>query len=395
LAVYARGVLEGQVDPAKEPPPGDVPLFVYDEEGDLIYSNRGLGRRIELRDRVLIQDQGRVMGSYAARGLQFAEDTANQSFVSSLSVAFWVGIPASLIVAVLFAAYFAMRLSRPASRVAAGLDRITAGDLESTIPETGTAEIARIARSANRMQRELSQEREIRKRWAQDVAHDLRTPIAALKAQFEAMQDGVLDATPERLGRTLGEINRIEDLVTGLEELTRLESPEMQLQREQIPVEALLTEAAEMIRPVALGKEAVVAIEAGLAELDADRGLLSRALSNFLSNAVRHVEQGGSITLFARRQDNAAVLGVHNTGEPIPANEIDRVVERLYRGDQARASVGSGLGLTIARQIAELHDGELKIVSDAGRGTSVALYLPVTRGQTKSSRRAEGGEESP
>ncbi len=110
----------------------------------------------------------------------------------------------------------------------------------------------------------------------------------------------------------------------------------------------------------------------------ADRNLIERALSNFLSNAVRHVDHGGSIELIADLINNKVSLKVLNSGEPIPAEEISKVFDRLYRGEHARNTPGSGLGLTIAKKIAELHGGEVDIVSDEKAGTSVEMVIPLT-----------------
>ncbi len=110
----------------------------------------------------------------------------------------------------------------------------------------------------------------------------------------------------------------------------------------------------------------------------ADRYLIERALSNFLSNAVRHVDRGGCIELNADLTNHGISWKVLNSGEPIPAEEINKVFDRLYRGERARNTPGSGLGLTIAKMIAELHGGEVKIESDEKVGTSVELVIPLT-----------------
>ena len=233
-----------------------------------------------------------------------------------------------------------------------------------------------IARSANRLSRQLLDEQELRRQWAEDLAHDLRTPIAALKAQFEGMKDGVLDLSPGRIAKSLREINQVEKLVLDLEELSRLESPEMVPRRRKIVLAHLFHDLGERIALALQGKSVEMTIEAQGVWVEADETLLQRALSNILSNAVRHVEEGGKIFLSAARNETV-VIRIGNTGEPIRGEELPRLYDRLYRGEKARTSPGSGLGLTIAKKIIDIHGGRIRISSIADRGTTVQIDLPV------------------
>jgi two-component system sensor histidine kinase BaeS len=388
LERYAESVLDGTVDPALQPPPADTPLFIFDAATELVFSNRGRGRWLESRNIAEIRAGGRLLGYYATggggEGERFTEDSANRRLAESLTIATSLGLPLSFILASGFALLFARRLSTPAMRVASGLDRISAGNLEENIPETGTEEIVHIARAANRLQRQLAGEREIRKQWAQDVAHDLRTPIGALKAQFEGMRDGVLPLTSERIARTYNEIERMEQLVAGLDELARLESPEMRLVAEPVDLADLLRGVAELFAPRAAERGLRIEHKAPPMRLEADPGLLHRALANFTSNAVRHAYPDSVIRLSAVQAAQDVEIAVHNTGDPIPAGERDRLFDRLYRGEYARRSAGSGLGLTIARRIAELHGGSVRVESSADGGTRFVLTLP--RGPALSAR---------
>ena len=187
---YAGAILDGRTPDG--PPPLDTPLFVYDAGRALVWSNRGRGRNVPEAEMIPLADGGVPRGYYYTGGVRFGGDAANQRLLASLRNVVGLGSMLSAAVAFLFAFYFAARLSRPARSVAAGLDRISCGNLSEPIPEAGATEIVHIARAANRMQQQLAGEREIRQQWAQDVAHDLRTPIAAIKAQLEGMRDGVL-----------------------------------------------------------------------------------------------------------------------------------------------------------------------------------------------------------
>ncbi|GAH87301.1 unnamed protein product, partial [marine sediment metagenome] len=235
---------------------------------------------------------------------------------------------------------------------------------------------------------------ELRRQWSQDIAHDLRTPISALKAQFEGMRDGVLDVSPSRIERNIREISRIEQLVADLEELMRLESPEMKLSMTEIWAQGFLDEMRERFSHEIERKNISFEGRSAVSSFTADEGLIHRAVANFISNAVRHTNRNGRITasieslnyiesppstksLAAKDGEHSIVIRVSNTGEPIPEHERERVFDRLFRGEYSRNTPGSGLGLTIAGRIAELHGGTVTIKSQEKPGTTVEMVIPM------------------
>ena len=362
--------------PAAVDVPGGVPLFVYDATGKLVFSNRGEGARRRSADQPTpIRTDGRLEGYYLAGEMRFVSDAANRRFIESLRRSLWVGLGLSLAIAAAFGLLFSRSLSAPAVRLAGALDSIARGDLSSRVAEGGAREIALIGASANRLRRQLQRERDLRRQWVQDIAHDLRTPVAALRAQFEGMRDGVLETTSERLDMVLREIGRVQEMVADLEELMRLESPEMRLSLRDVPAQALVEEARERFEHALAGKKIRFQARVEQESFRADPVLIQRALSNFLANAVRHCPEGGGVTVAVQAVMGAVSLSVANSGEPIPAGDLERVFDRLFRGEPARSSPGSGLGLTIARRIAELHGGEVRIANRED-GVLVELRLP-------------------
>ena len=129
----------------------------------------------------------------------------------------------------------------------------------------------------------------MRRQWIADITHDLRTPVAALKAQFEGMRDGVLDTGAARIGRNMGEIDRIESLVAGLEELMRLESPEMRVSPRESGREPFVAELRERFAPLLDARSITLSTRVDTGPFSGDPLLLQRAVTNLLSNAVRHL----------------------------------------------------------------------------------------------------------
>lgn len=386
---------------AQELIPQDVPVFVYDRDGRVIASNRGVGRRREHdEERIPVRENGALRGYYSVGSTAFRNDAANRALTESLLRAAAAGAVAAFGAALVTAWGFARSLTSPAARVAEGIDSIAYGRPAAAIPEQGTEEIARIARAANTLASRLSNERELRAQWAQDVTHDLRTPIASIRARLEAILDGVYTPDAGTIQATLGELGRVERLIADLEELMRLEQPDLALNGSTFSSDDFVETLRQRFHHEIERKQLVWRVHLGVQALCADEALIYRAVSNVVSNAVRHAPERGVINLridpargkhgthethethetreaAGPRTENGGVrITVTNEGPPIPPEELERLFERLYRGEYARNTPGSGLGLTIARRIVLLHNGSIRISSDHDRGTVVSITLP-------------------
>jgi two-component system sensor histidine kinase BaeS len=386
LEEVARAILIQFPNPVSVVIPDDVPLFVYNSQKELIFSNRGEGGRRRSSgsgtspggqgDLIPVEVDGKLLGYFRSGMMRFENDAANSRFLNSLRLTVGLSFALALIIAIPFSLLFSRSLSRPAVLLAEGLDRITHGDLSVPIPERGAEEIARIARSTNRLNRQLRRERDIRRQWVQDIAHDLRTPIAAMRAQFEGMRDGVLDLSQDRIGRSLKEISRIETLVADLEELMHLESPEMTVSIKEVEAAVVIEEISERFSAELAKKRIQFVSRKSMDHFSADPRLLQRAVTNFFANAVRHTPTEGRIDLsIDAAPEGRIALTVVNSGQSIPDEELGKVFDRLYRGEYARYSPGSGLGLTIAKRIAELHGGSVSIRNREEGGVAVEMIL--------------------
>jgi len=366
--------------------PNSIFLTVYNSEKEIIYhrtAHRGMGRGRMRREQMDISRLplkpvklgGNTYGYYSIGSAGFGADRANLRFLQSMRKTVWLGVVFAFILALPLTFLLSKKFSKSARIVAFGIDQIAQGELSQHIPEKGVREISIIARSANKLGQKLRREEELRRQWAADVAHDLRTPISALKSQLEGMADGVLDLTKDRIIKNVKELERIESLVDNLGELMRLESPEMKISPVLIATEAFFKELDNRFSHLFNQKSISVHWEKGIDTFSADENLLLRAVSNFISNAIRHTPEKGKITISARRDGESVFFSVSNTGKGIPKEEIELVFDRLYRGDIARRSPGSGLGLTIAQKISELHGGKITLQSSEVSGTTVEMRI--------------------
>lgn len=318
-----------------------------------------------------------VVGYLSAGTLGFTSDLANVQFLRSVVVSAIIGVAVSFALASGAAVIFSRAVSRQASKLSDGLRRLSQGERNVGFPTGGAREMQTIAESAFALQEQLSNEERLRRQWTQDIAHDLRTPVAALKAQFEAIQEGVVAASPERLNAVYGEVERIEELVNDLRELSRIESPEMTLTPTRMDLQRFVGRLEERFRPLAEDRDVSLRSESDSCDFVADEHMLSRALSNVMQNAIQHTAPGGEIVLNAHRNDGYIDFDVANTGT-IDEKDIPRVFDRLYRGENSRGSRGSGLGLSITKAIAEAHDGSVGMEQLDGR-THVSIRIEASR----------------
>ncbi len=292
-----------------------------------------------------------------------------------------------------FALLYAMPLSSRIQRVRAGTERIAGGQLGSEVRVEGHDEVAGLADDFNRMARALEEaaerERELehaRRDLVAAVSHDLRTPLASTRALIEALADGVA-TDPQTESRYLcsasRELAHLSRLVDDLFELARIDAGLLQLTLEEASLHDLISDTISSFQPQA-EKQGVRLEGEIVGEVDpvlANPPRLQRVLHNLVSNALRHTPADGAVTLRATREGEEARVEVSDTGEGIAAEDLPRVFERSFRGEQSRTrsertdAAGAGLGLAIARGLVEAHGGTMDVESDLGHGSRFLFTL--------------------
>jgi two-component system, OmpR family, heavy metal sensor histidine kinase CusS len=284
--------------------------------------------------------------------------------------------------------WLARQALRPIDRMAATAAEITSNRLDCRLEEAGAQdELGGLARTFNAMIERLQRSFEEVRRFTADAAHELRTPLAAMRTEAEVALRS--PRSPERDGQVL------ENLLEEMERLTRLVSQLLFLCREDAGL------GAGEVRPVRLdhlvgevGEHMQVAAQEKGVDLhlelpadcpvrgDADR--LRQLFFNLLDNAIKYTTTGGTVTVRGESSNGQVRVTIADTGIGIPADHLPHVFDRFYRVDPSRSpeTEGSGLGLAICRSIAEAHGGRLSIESDFGSGTRVTLVLPLRRDET-------------
>jgi signal transduction histidine kinase len=301
----------------------------------------------------------------------------------------------STAVAVAAALATARATSGALSRVGATARRLAAGDLEArTGALNAGTEIDSLARSldemAERLDASIEREREVeaqRRNLVTAVSHDLRTPLSGLRAMIESIEDGVVDdpVTVRRYVQEMGaSVDSLVELVDDLFELVQLDAGAIQAETERARVDEVVRSALAACEAQAQtkGLEVEARIE-DAADIQCSPRL-TRVLQNLLQNAIRHTPSDGSVVIEAHHTERELELTVADTGDGIDGASLDRIFDPFWRGDSARASDGSGLGLALAKRIVEALGGSIAVESEAARGARFAVLVPASESHAPS-----------
>jgi len=293
----------------------------------------------------------------------------------------WGGLMA-VAIAVAITFFLSRRILAPVKALTLASKRLGRGDFSQRVQVKDKSELGELAEAFNSMAGDLERAEKLRRNMVADVAHELRTPLSNVRGYLEAIRDGVIKPDKKAIRSLNEEAVLLSRLVDDLQDLALAEAGELKLVCQTEDVSALVNQAVAAMQAEAATKGVSVSIDLSdrLPSVNIDYHRISQVLRNLLENAVAHTAQGGSITVAAKQQDNNWVeVSVTDTGEGIPADDLPNIFERFYRVDKsrARATGGSGLGLTIAKRLVEAHGGKLEVQSELGKGSRFSFTIPV------------------
>jgi signal transduction histidine kinase len=295
-----------------------------------------------------------------------------------LALAFGIGIP----VAGLLVVYFSQRIARPLEALAAAADEVAGGNYAVAVPERGGgSEVEQLAARFGEMTARLAESEELSRHFLMSVSHELRTPLTAIRGHVAALREGVLDDEDSR-GRSLEviaeEALRLERLVGDVLDLAKLDARRFALLREEVDMRELCERAyatfAEEAR--ARGIDYALALGDG-AVLVTDGDRVLQIVSNLLANALHWTPTGGHVDLGLDARNGEVMVAVADSGPGITPAQRERIFRPFWSGDGG----GTGLGLTIARELALALGGRLELDSEPGRGSRFVLVLPTEGGE--------------
>jgi len=285
----------------------------------------------------------------------------------------------SLLIAAITGIFLARHLSRPILKTVEMTRDIADGKYSARIREsTGTREVDQLIGSINHLAQSLEKQERLRRQLTADVAHELRTPLTTVQTHMEAMLEGVWEPTPERLESCYDELNRLGNLVSDLENLAKVESDNLKLNKTPINLREMTKKVLWNYEKELRDRNLSVEVEGNCSLVYADRDRIGQVLVNLISNAVKYTPDGGEIRITLSDTEDSVVFNIRDSGIGIPEAEIPYIFERFYRADKSRNrnTGGSGIGLAIVKSVVSAHGGAVDVESRLNEGSNFIVKLP-------------------
>jgi signal transduction histidine kinase len=367
-------------------------VLIIDPEGHILASNGGEliapGQRVQdvvIQQGVPIDVDGQTIGRLVmGEAIGLLNDQQQEVLLRINTVLIVSGVVAGS-AAVLFAAYIGWQITRPAQELMIGVRRLSARQWNTDQPlrVISQNEFGELTRAFNEMAGEVTRQEALRRQMVADVAHDLRTPLMTMQLEVDAIETG--RQTPAEAVLSLREeIDFLKRLVEDLRLLSLMDSHQVEMMVTPTPLYPFLVSLQDFFWVLADEQDCRLILDATseLPTLEIDQTRLRQVFANLIDNAIRHTPNGGQITLRGRVVGNTVQLSVCDNGEGIAPEHIPHLFNRFYRADQARTHhrtghSGSGLGLSIAQKLIELHKGHIRVESQLGKGSVFSVTLPI------------------
>lgn len=304
-----------------------------------------------------------------------------RNFDAAINEVWATSLIVALVLAVIVSIFVTRRIVGPIQFLQRASTDIAQGDYHRRVSIPGDDELGMLADSFNQMASELESVEQRRMELIGNVAHELRTPLSSVRGTLEAIEDGVLSAGPETIRDMQAQVSRLQRLVLDLEELSRAEAGQMELEREPVHVETLVKPAVAQL--ASQFEDNQVRLQLMLTDSStpvlADSGRITQVLVNLLGNALHYTPAGGNVELRAWKDRELVWISVSDDGIGIDAQHLPHIFERFYRVDKSRSRTGggSGIGLTISRHIVEAHGGTFRAASAGPNlGSTITFSLP-------------------
>ena len=362
-------------------------LFVLDASGAPVGGTGSGGGHIG-------PGQGKGTGPVGGQGVVNASVVVDRVSVGTVRLVFetgggnqardvawsWIAVAAvvALLVALLASWVVTRLIARPIQAMTSATRAFTEGNRQARAGVHGPGELGELGRAFDLMADTVARSERDRRNLTADVAHELRTPLAALQAGLEELRDGLVEPSAEGLAGLHDQSLRLGRVVSDLAELSAVEASGVPVQWTEVDLTQVagdeLAVRESQLRAAGLGVSSRLE---GPVLVRADSDRLHQAVGNLLANAARYCRPGDEVTVVVRTEASQAVLDVGDSGPGIPDDELAHVFDRLWRGRAARQVAGSGIGLAVAREIVVAHAGTIGAVSSDGAGTTITIRLPL------------------
>ena len=302
------------------------------------------------------------------------------NFKTSINKSIILSVVLSILITILISLFISKQFSNPLRQVSKISVDLSNGDYGArSHDKSSILEFENLRTSINTLGEKLQHQDVLRKRLIADISHEVRTPLNILQNNFEAMIDGIFPIDNERLSYLNEEVIRFGKLIDNLNVLKEVEAKERVLNMEGIDLKAIISSVVKDFEVIAQNKNLDITLECSTGKqcnILGDSDKIKQVMINLLSNAVKFTPEKGAINVTLKETDEKVMLKIEDTGIGIKEEDLPYIFERLYRGDKSRYEIeGTGIGLTIARNILTLHNAGIEVKSKEEKGCVVILYF--------------------
>ena len=302
------------------------------------------------------------------------------TFINSVNKSVVTGGLIAGLTGIVLAVLFSRNILRPVRELTRATNEMKEGDLNQRVDTSSGGEIGKLGEAFNSLAKRLKQQKKLREEMVSDVAHELRNPLSNIQGYLEGLKEGMVEPS-EKVFESLHQQSLVlKRLVNDLRDVNRARAGQLELDKKNVVLEDIIGREVKAAKNTAERKG--IAIEEDLGEptlIEADPERVSQVIRNLLDNAITHTPSGGTIEVSVSNGSGEAKTVVSDDGSGIPKEELPHIFDRFYRVDKSRSrgTGGTGLGLTIAKEIVESHDGTITVESEVGEGTKFEFSLPT------------------
>jgi len=325
---------------------------------------------------IMVENQ--VVGYLGLKPVLDQDDALSINFFSNqkryLFLVYGLSILASLIAALLLATYF----KKPIQRLLNGTRELTRGNYQHQVKVKRNDELGDLSNELNQLAVILDQHETSRRQWVADTSHELKTPLAVLQAQIEAMQDGIRKPTPEHFASMLAQVTSLKKLTQDLAALAQADAQQLQFYYATVNPWEVVQQELMNFQPKFEQADLKVTVEGDGAEVDLDLDRFKQIVANLLSNSIRYTEAGGQVHIHTEQNEKEWTLYVDDSPFGLTDEQLARIGERFYRVDDSRtrATGGTGLGLALSCKITQAMGGSLSFAHSPLGGLRCKLSFP-------------------
>lgn len=290
--------------------------------------------------------------------------TVDQLFVDQQIKTFAFLSLAMVFAALLVTLLVSRWLVKPLSLLALSAKRVSAGDFSVRVNSSGNDELGKLCQDFDDMVLSLKKNETLRKQWVADISHEMRTPLSVLKAQIEAMEDGIRSASPENIQLLKRNVNSLSSIIDDLYELSLADIGALTLYKEVIDFNQVVQEVADEFEQKFSTKGIALSLSCRpqKAYLNADKKRLKQALVNLLENSYRYTNDNGQVIIAVTSSDQSICLTIDDSEPGVPEDMLEKIYDRLFRieASRNRETGGAGLGLCICKEITQAHNGDIR-----------------------------------